>query len=178
MRIPTFALALLLSACATNAILVSSPGQVSPATLKTFEFRSSEAVLAAGPTARHSDSELAALVTRKLTAKGYAPATAGSRADFVVTYRVAVFSSENPRDAYALVRDPTSLVGTDVAPDPAGSEGLVREATLVLMGLSGADDKVLWQATASGIATSRRELSAGALRTASAMLDRFPDRAR
>ena len=48
----------------------------------------------------------------------------------------------------------------------------------MLMALSGTSEKVIWQATASGIATSRRELSSGALRTASAMLDKFPGRAR
>ena len=112
------------------------------------------------------------------TLPGYAPAPAGTTPDFIVTYRIAVFASENPRDAYAQIRDPTTLTGRELAPDPAGSEGLVREATLVLMALSGTSEKVIWQATASGIATSRRELSSGALRMASAMLDKFPGRAR
>jgi hypothetical protein len=96
----------------------------------------------------------------------------------VLTYRIAVFTSENPRDAYAQIRDPSALIGSDLAPDPAGSEGLVREATLVVMALSAADEKVIWQATASGVSTSRSELSSAALRAASAMLDRFPHRAR
>jgi len=96
--------------------------------------------------------------------------------DFIVTYRLAVFVHENPRDAYAAVRDPGSLIGNETAPDPAGSEGLTRESTLVLMALAGPDEKAIWQATASGVATTREELSAGALRTVEAMLERFPTR--
>jgi hypothetical protein len=48
------------------------------------------------------------------------------------------------------------------------------------MALSAGDggDKVIWQATASGVATGRHELTSGALRAANAMLDRFPARAR
>ena len=70
----------------------------------------------------------------------------------------------------------TTLTGRDLAPDPAGSEGLMREATLVLMALSVPDEKVIWQATASGVAAGQQELTSGALRTAGAMLDRFPKR--
>lgn len=177
MRIAILTVTLLLAACAgAPSIIVSNPGAISPAELRTFEFRSSEAVLAAGHRARHSDADMAAAVARQLSAKGYEPAATGAAPDFVMTYRVAVFTSENPRDAYAQIRDPTSLIGPDVAPDPAGSEGLVRETTLVLMALSGADEKVIWQATASGVATGPQELSSGAVRAVNAMLDRFPDR--
>jgi hypothetical protein len=179
MRIATLAATLLLAACAgAPPIIVSNPGDISPAELRTFEFRSSEAALAAGHRARDSDAQLAETIAHKLAAKGYEPAAAGTTADFVMTYRVAVFTSESPRDAYAQVRDPTSLIGRDVAPDPAGSEGLVRETTLVLMALSGTDEKVIWQATASGVATGPQELASGAIRAANAMLDRFPHRGR
>ena len=179
MRTAFLTAALLVAACAgAPSIIVSNPGSVSPAELRTFEFRSSEAVLAAGHRARDSDADLAAAVARELGAKGYEAAAAGAKPDFLMTYRVAVFTSENPRDAYAQVRDPTSLIGPEVAPDPAGSEGLVRETTLVLMALSGADERVIWQATASGVATGPQELSSGAIRAVNAMLDRFPDRRR
>jgi hypothetical protein len=178
-RIPALAVLALLSACAAAPpILVSEPGSVTPASLGSYEFQSSEAAREAGSGERRADTQLAALVARKLDEKGYVRAAAGSEPDFIVTFRIAVFTSENTRDAYAQVRDPTSLIGTDIAPDPAGSEGLVREATLVLMALAGSQEKVIWQATASGVATSRRELTAGALRTAAAMLDRFPQRIR
>jgi hypothetical protein len=178
MRIALLAAFALLAACASTSPIVVSKSAVSPATFGSFEFRSSEAVREAGASARKADTQLEALVKRKLGEKGYAPAPAGTTPDFIVTYRIAVFASESPRDAYAQIRDPTTLTGRELAPDPAGSEGLVREATLVLMALSGASEKVIWQATASGIATSRRELSSGALRTASTMLDKFPGRAR
>jgi hypothetical protein len=177
MRIAVLSLALLLAACAgTPEILVSQPGATGPGPLRTYEFRSSEAVVAAGERARHSDARLAEIAARKMAEKGYAKAAAGTAPDFVLTYRVAVFTSENPRDAYAYVRDPTTLTGRDLAPDPAGSEGLMREATLVLMALSVPDEKVIWQATASGVAAGQQELTSGALRTAGAMLDRFPKR--
>ncbi len=179
MRFAILATFSLLTACASApSILVSKPGAVSPATLSSFEFRPSEAVRDAGAKARKADGQLGDLVVRKLIDKGYVQAVAGSTADFVVTYRIAVFASENPRDAYAQVRDPTTLIGRDIAPDPAGSEGLVREATLVLMAIAGPGEKVIWQATATGVATGQRELSSGALRTAAAMLDKFPGRTR
>lgn len=179
MRRAILAAIVLLSACAaTPPILVSQPGQVRPQALATYEFRSSEAVLSAGAEARRSDARLAETVARRMAEKGYVAPPPGSVADFVITYRVAVFAHENPRDAYAQVRDPTSLIGTDIAPDPAGAEGLVREATLVVMALSTTDGKVIWQATASGVATGPKELTAGAARTVDAMLDRFPARER
>jgi len=177
MRIAALSLALLLAACAsTPEIITSQPGATGPATLRTYEFRSSEAVVAASDRARSSDAKLGEVAARKLADKGYVPAAAGTTPDFILTYRVAVFTSENPRDAYAYVRDPTTLTGRDLAPDPAGSEGLMREATLVLMALSVPGDKVIWQATASGVAAGQRELTSGALRAAGAMLDRFPAR--
>lgn len=179
MRIPVLAATLLVAACAaTPEIIVSEPGETRAAQLHTWEFRSSEAVRAAGAGPRHADDQLAKAAARKLAEKGYERAAPGTAPDFVLTYRIAVFTSENPRDAYALVRDPTSLTGPELAPDPAGSEGLVREATLVLMALSAREDKVIWQATASGVATGRHELTSGALRAVNAMLDRFPARAR
>lgn len=175
MRIAVLSLALLLAACAgTPEIITSQPGASGPAPLRTYEFRSSEAVVAASDRARRSDARLAELAARKLAEKGYVPAAAGATPDFIVTYRVAVFTSENPRDAYAYVRDPTTLTGRDLAPDPAGSEGLMRDATLVLMALSVPGEKVIWQATASGVAAGQQELTSGALRAAGAMLDRFP----
>jgi hypothetical protein len=177
MRTAVLSLTLLLAACAgTPEILVSQPGATTPAQLQTYEFRSSEAVVDAGARARQSDARLAEVAERKLVEKGYTRAAAGAAPDFILTYRVAVFTSENPRDAYAYVRDPTTLTGRDLAPDPAGSEGLVREATLVLMALSVPGEKVIWQATASGVAVGRQELTTGALRAAGAMLDRFPKR--
>lgn len=179
MRIAALATTLFVAACAAMPqIIVSEPGAIHPAQLHTWEFRSSEAVRAAGAGPRHADDQLAEVASRKLAEKGYERAAPGTAPDFLVTYRMAVFTTENPRDAYAMVRDPTSLTGPDLAPDPAGSEGLVREATLVLMALSAGDEKVIWQATASGVATGRHELTAGALRAANVMLDRFPARAR
>ena len=179
MRIPVLAATLLVAACAaTPEIIVSEPGAVRAAQLHTWEFRSSEAVRTAGAGPQHTDDQLAEAAARKLAEKGYERAAPGTAPDFFLTYRIAVFTTENPRDAYALVRDPTSLTGPDLAPDPAGSEGLVREATLVLMALSAGDDRVIWQATASGVATGRHELTSGALRAVNAMLDRFPARLR
>jgi len=179
MRIAVLAATLVLAACAgTPRILVTEPGSVRPQQLRTYEFQSSEAVRSAGSSARRADTQFAEAAARKMAEKGYEPAAPGTKPDFVLTYRIAVFATENPRDAYALVRDPTSIVGRDTAPDPAGSEGLVREATLVVMALSGEDDKVMWQATASGVATGQKELTTGALRAANAMLDRFPARQR
>jgi hypothetical protein len=178
MRTIIIAAAILLGGCATNAeLLVSQPG-AGPAGLATFSFRSAEAVVASGRRGAESDARLAALVERELATKGYVPAAPGTSPDFLVTYRVAVFVHENPRESYAPVRDPTGLIGTDIAPDPAGSEGLVREATLVVMALAAADETVIWQGTASGVATTRTELSTGALRSASQILKRFPERAR
>ena len=179
MRIAALAAALLLAGCAgTPPIIVSEPGAIHPDQLRTWEFRSLETVQSAGPAARHSDAQIAEAASQKLAGKGYEQAAPGTQPDFIVTYRIAVFTSENPRDAYAMVRDPTSLIGPEVAPDPAGSEGLVREATLVLMALSAQDEKVIWQAVASGVATGRHELTSGALRATNAMLDRFPARKR
>mgnify|MGYP001053875023 FL=1 len=179
MRIPLLAATLLVAACAaTPEIIVSEPGAMRAAQLHTWEFRSSEAVRAAGAGPRHTDDQIAEAAARKLAEKGYQRAAPGTAPDFFLTYRIAVFTTENPRDAYALVRDPTSLTGPELAPDPAGSEGLVREATLVLMAQSAGEDKVIWQATASGVATGRHELTSGALRAVNAMLDRFPARAR
>lgn len=178
MRFAILAAFAVLTACAATPPILVSKSATNPATLGTFAFRSSDAVREAGSAARKGDAQLESLVVRKLSEKGYVRAPAGTAPDFVMTYRIAVFTSENPRDAYAQIRDPSALLGTDLAPDPAGSEGLVREATLVVMALSGANEKVIWQATASGVTTSRRELSSAALRTTSAMLDKFPDRAR
>jgi len=177
MRIAILAVFALLSSCATTSPILVSKSATSPATLSTFQFMSSEAVRESGSSGRKGDAKLEELVIRQLGEKGYRQAAAGTPPDFIVTYRLAVFTSENPRDAYAQVRDPSTLTGSDLAPDPAGSEGLVREATLVLMAQSGSDQKVIWQATASGVTTSRSELSAAALRTARAMLDKFPKRA-
>lgn len=177
MRIAVLSLTLWLVGCAgTPEILVSQPGATGPAQLRTYEFRSSEAVVAASDRARRSDARLAEVANRKLAEKGYVQAAAGVPPDFVLTYRIAVFTSENPRDAFAYVRDPTTLTGRDLAPDPAGSEGLMREATLVMMALSAVDEKVIWQATASGVAAGQQELTSGALRAAGAMLERFPKR--
>jgi hypothetical protein len=177
MRFAALAATLFLTGCAgVPTIIASEPGATRPEQLHTWEFRSSEAVRAAGTAARRADAQMAEVAARELGKKGYEQAAAGTRPDFVLTYRIAVFASENPRDAYAMVRDPTSLIGPEVAPDPAGAEGLVREATLVLMALSGDDEKVIWQAMASGVATGRKELTRGALRTAEAMLHRFPKR--
>lgn len=177
MRIAALAATLILAGCAgTPQIIVSEPGAIHPAQLRTWEFRSFEPAQSAGPAARESDARIAETASHKLAEKGYERAAPGTRPDFILTYRIAVFASENPRDAYAMVRDPTSLIGPEVAPDPAGSEGLVREATLVLMALSAADEKVIWQAIASGVATGRHELTTGALRATHAMLDRFPVR--
>jgi hypothetical protein len=178
MRIAILAAFSLLCACATTSPILVTRSATDPATLGTYRFMSSEAVRESGSAGRKGDARLEALVIRQLGEKGYAQAAAGTTPDFIVTYRLAVFTSENPRDAYAQIRDPSQLIGSDLAPDPAGSEGLVREATLVLMAQSGADDKVIWQATASGVTTSRRELSSAALRAAQAMLDRFPKKAR
>jgi len=178
MRTVIIAAAILLGGCASNAeLLVSQPG-AGPAGLATFSFRSADAVVASGRRGAESDARMAALIERELAAKGYLPATPGAQPDFLVTYRVAVFVHENPRDAYAPIRDPSGLIGTDVAPDPAGSVGLVREATLVVMALAAADETVIWQGTATGVATSRTELSTGALRAAGQILKRFPERAR
>lgn len=177
MRFAALAATLLMAGCAaTPPIVVSEPGAIRPEQLRTWEFRSSEVVRAAGSGARRADSQVGDVAAQKLAEKGYERAAAGTKPDFILTYRIAVFASENPRDAYALVRDPTSLIGPEVAPDPAGAEGLVREATLVMMALAGEDEKVIWQAVASGVATGRKELTSGALRTAGAMLDRFPKR--
>ena len=177
MRFAALAATLLMAGCAaTPQIIVSEPGAIRPEQLRTWEFRSSEVVQAAGSGARRADAQVGEVAVQKLAEKGYERAAAGTQPDFILTYRIAVFASENPRDAYALVRDPTSLIGPEVAPDPAGAEGLVREATLVLMALAGQDEKVIWQAVASGVATGRKELTRGALRTAGAMLDRFPKR--
>jgi len=170
-------LTLLLVACAgTPEILVSQPGATGPGQLRTYQYRSAEAVVAAGERARRSDARLAEIAARKLAEKGYSEAGPGATPDFILTYRVAVFTSENPRDAYAYVRDPTKLTGRELAPDPAGSEGLMRETTLVLMALSVPEEKVIWQATASGVAAGQQELTTGALNAAGAMLDRFPKR--
>ncbi len=179
MRLPVVAAALLLAGCAaTPEIIFSSPGTVSPATLSTFAFRSSEAVVSSGDRGKTADTRLGEIVTRELLAKGYAAAAAGAEPDFTVTYRIAVFVHENPRDAYAPIRDPGTLVGRDVVPDPAGSEGLVRDATLVLLAVSGEGEKVIWQATASGVAASRNELRNAAFSTVTAMLREFPERGR
>lgn len=179
MRLPVVAAALLLAGCAaTPEIIFSTPGNVSPATLSTFAFRSSEAVVTSSDRGRSSDARLGEIVTRELVAKGYVPAAAGTEPDFTITYRIAVFVHENPRDAYAPIRDPGTLVGRDVVPDPAGSEGLVRDATLVLLAVSGTDEKVIWQATASGVAASRNELRNAAFSTVTAMLREFPERQR
>jgi len=177
MRIAILAALTLLCACATTSPILVTRSPTDPATLGTYQFMSSEAVRESGKSGRKGDAKLEALVTHELGDKGYTQAAAGATPDFILTYRLAVFTSENPRDAYAPVQDPSKLIGTDLAPDPAGSEGLMREATLVLMALSAADQKVIWQATASGVTSSRRELSAAALRVAKAMLDRFPKKA-
>jgi len=179
MRIVVLAAALALSACvSTPQILVSQPGATSPAALESFAFRSSDAVVESGTPGRRADAQMRDKVVRSLASKGYVEAAAGTEPDFYVTYRVAVFLSESQRDTYTTVRDPTTLIRSDPIPDPAGSEGLVRQATLVLMAQSNTDDKVLWQAQASGVAASRTELTSGALRVASEMLRKFPDRAR
>jgi hypothetical protein len=177
MRIAILAAFALLTACASTGPILVSKSATNPATLGTFRFLSSEAVRESGSSGRKGDAKLEALVIRELGEKGYAQAAAGTTPDFIMTYRLAVFTSENPRDAYAQIRDPSHLIGSDLAPDPAGSEGLQREATLVLMAQSGVSEKVIWQAVASGVTTSHRELSSAALRAAQAMLDRFPARA-
>ena len=167
-----------LAACvATPQIIVSEPGPEGPASLKTFEFRSSEVVVESGSRGRRADAQVAEKVRRALVSKGYVEAQAGIPADFYVTYRVAVFLSESPRDPYETPRDPTTLIGRDPAPDAAGVEGLVRQATLVLMAQAPADDRVLWQGQASGVAASRAELSTGAMRAVDQMLRQFPTRA-
>jgi hypothetical protein len=176
MRILMLAAALLVGACAAPPQLVISQPGADPATLTTFAFRSSEAVTSAGQSARESDARLGEIVTRDLVAKGYVPVSADAKPDFVMTYRIAVFVHESERDVYSPVRDPTSILGPEVAFDPAGSEGLVREGTMVLLALSGAGQKVLWQATATGVTTTRSELRRGALSAARAMLEQFPAR--
>lgn len=176
MRILVIAAALVLGACAAAPqIVVSQPG-TDPATLSTFAFRSSPAVVSAGQNARESDARLGEIVNRELTTKGYVPAAQGTKPDFIMTYRLAVFVRESERDVYSPVRDPTTILGPEVAYDPAGSEGLVREGTMVLMALSGSDEKVMWQATASGVTTTRSELRRSALAGARAMLEQFPPR--
>lgn len=178
MRITLLAAALLLAACAAPPqLVVSQPGQ-DPATLATFAFRSSEAVVAAGDSAREADARLGETVRRELEAKGYVPAPEGATPDFVMTYRLAMFVHESGRDVYSPVRDPTTILGQEVAYDPAGREGLVREGTMVLMAVSGADGKVLWQGTASGMTTTRREFRKGILSGARLMLEQFPARRR
>jgi len=167
-----------LAACvATPQIIVSEPAPEGPATLRTFEFRSSEVVVESGSRGRRADAQVAEKVRRALGSKGYVEAQSGNPADFYVTYRVAVFLSESPRDPYESPRDPTTLIGRDPAPDAAGVEGLVRQATLVLMAQAPADDRVLWQGQASGVAASRAELSTGAMRAIDHMLRQFPARA-
>lgn len=178
MRILVLAAALLFGACAgAPQLVVSQPG-TDPSTLSTFAFRSAEAVLGAGQHAREADARLAGIVKQDLVVKGYEPAADGATPDFVMTYRVAMFLRESERDVYAPVRDPTTILGSEVAFDPAGSEGLVREGTMVLMALSGTDGKVLWQATASGVTTTRSEFRRGVLSAARAMLEQFPPRRR
>jgi len=179
MRFPALVAMLGLTACvATPQIIVSEPGPESPASLRTFEFRSSEVVVESGSRGRRADAQVAERVRRTLESKGYVEAQAGVPVDFYVTYRVAVFLSESPRDPYETPRDPTTLIGRDPAPDAAGVEGLVRQATLVLMAQAPADDRVLWQGQASGVAASRAELSTGAMRAIDQMLRQFPARAR
>lgn len=178
MRFLALVATLAVSACvATPRIIVSQPGSASPASLRTFEFRSSEVVVESGSRGQRADAQVAEKVRRALGAKGYAEAAAGTAADFYVTYRIAVFLSESPRDPYGTPRDPTTLIGRDAAPDAAGVEGLVRQATLVLMAQAPADDTVLWQGQASGVAASRAELSTGAMRAIDQMLRQFPARA-
>jgi hypothetical protein len=176
MRFLTLAAVLLLAACAAAPQLVVSQPGTDPATLTTFEFRSWETAIEAGGSSQEADARLGEMVRQRLVAKGYVPAAAGTRPDFIMTYRAAMFVHESERDVYSPVRDPTTILGQEVAFDPAGSEGLVREGTFVLMALSGADDKVLWQATASGATTTRREFRRGILTAAGAMLEQFPAR--
>jgi hypothetical protein len=176
MRLLILAAALLLAACAAPPQLVVSQPGTDPATLTTFAFRSWEMATQAGGSTQEADTRLGEMVRQRLVAKGYVPAAEGSRPDFIMTYRAAMFVHESERDVYSPVRDPTTILGQEVAFDPAGSEGLVREGTFVLMALSGADEKVLWQATASGAATTRREFRRGVLAAASAMLEQFPAR--
>ena len=120
MRFPALVAMLGLTACvATPQIIVSEPGPESPASLRTFEFRSSEVVVESGSRGRRADSQVAEKVRRALESKGYVEARAGVPVDFYVTYRVAVFLSESPRDPYETPRDPTTLIGRDPAPDAA-----------------------------------------------------------
>ncbi|MCU0976190.1 MAG: DUF4136 domain-containing protein [Steroidobacteraceae bacterium] len=176
MRFLILAAALLLAACAAPPQLVVSQPGTDPATLSTFAFRSWETATTAGGGTQEADARLGDLVRQQLVAKGYVPAAEGARPDFIVTYRAAMFVHEGGRDVYSPVRDPTAILGQEVAFDPAGQEGLVREGTFVLMALGGADEKVLWQATASGATTTRREFRRGILTAARAMLERFPAR--
>lgn len=178
MRTPLLAAAVLaLAACvATPRILVTQPGGTSPAGLESFEFRSSKVVLESGGWGERADGQVRDKVLRALTGKGYREAPAGAAPDFYVTCRIAVFLSESPRDPYGMPRDPTTLIGPEPATDAAGSEGLVRQATLVLMTQTPGDDRVLWQAQASGVAASRSELSTGAMRAIDQMLRPFPTR--
>ena len=176
MRILVLAAALLTAACATPPPLVVSQPGTDPATLTTFAFRSWETATESGGSAQETDARLGDMVRQQLLAKGYTPAAEGARPDFIMTYRAAMFVHESERDVYSPVRDPSTILGPEVAFDPAGSEGLVREGTFVLMALSGADDKVLWQATASGATATRREFRRGTLTAARAMLERFPAR--
>jgi hypothetical protein len=176
MRVLLLVALLGLAACAASPqFVVSQPGG-DPSALSTYAFRSSEAVLSAGGKAREADARLADIVARHLAAKGYVPAAPGATPDFVVTYRIAMFVHESERDVYSPVRDPSTILGRDVAFDPAGREGLVREGTLVLLALSGSDGKVLWQGTASGATTTRGEFRRGAISAARAMLEQFPAR--
>ncbi len=176
MRVLVLAAALLMAACATPPQLVVSQPGTDPSTLTTFAFRSWETAIQAGGSAQETDARLGDLVRQRLVAKGYVPAAEGARPDFIVTYRAAMFVHESERDVYAPVRDPTTILGQEVAFDPAGSEGLVRQGTFVLLALSGEDEKVLWQATASGTTTTRREFRRGVLTAARAMLEQFPAR--
>lgn len=176
MRILVLAATLLIAACATPpALVVSQPG-TDPATLTTFAFRSWPTATESGTSAQETDARLGDMVRQQLVAKGYEPAAEGARPDFIMTYRASMFVHESGRDVYSPVRDPTTILGPEVAFDPAGSEGLVREGTFVLLALAGTDGKVLWQATASGETTTRREFRRGILTAARAMLEQFPAR--
>lgn len=179
MRILLLVAALGLGACvATPQIILTEPDRATLVGLGTFEFRSSDMVVESGDRGRRADAQVRDKVRRALVAKGYEEAAPGTPAQFYVTYRVAVFLSASPRDPYEMPRDPTTLIGRDPAPDAAGAEGLVREATLVLMAQIPGDDRVLWQGQASGVAASRAELSTGSLRAIDQMLRDFPARAR
>jgi len=179
MRVLPVLAAMVLGACvATPRIILTEPDRATLVGMKTFGFRSSDVVTESGERGRRADAQVHEKVRRALAAKGYEEAARGTPADFHVTYRVAVFLSESPRDPYETPRDPTTLIGRDPAPDAAGVEGLVREATLVLMAQTPGDDRVLWQGQASGVAASRAELSTGAMRAIEQMLRDFPARAR